>query len=549
MASIYKPSVTRYLDNHGKQVPKGTPGASKKSAKSKVWRGRYNDASGKRCDVKLCSNKTAARQMLNEMVTRSEMEQAGLANQFEEHLKRPLTEHIAAYRRALQAKDNSTKHVNLTLGRLTTAIDACRFHRLSELSASRLADWLKEQRECGMSIRTSNDYLRCCKSFTTWLIRDRRIGESPFAHLQGLNAKLDRRLERRSLSAANLSRLLTATRYSNRTFRGLSGEDRFQLYLFTARSGFRAFELSRLTQSWLDLTGSPPSVTIQASDEKARRGATIPLPQEVADSVREWIAKKEQESHDVIPIGSTQSKRNQPLWPRTWWRKAAEMLRYDLADAGIEYEDEQGRVFDFHSLRGQYITDLGRNGVSLQEAQKLARHSDPRLTANHYTHLSVNDLSNAIEKLPDAQSAVAVQQATGTDDANFSCTLVALTGDKSCDSVTSIDKMPSQPSQAPRMQKPLEKQGFDDDCESLIANENQGAARIRTGDGGFAIRCPSDVNPSDSSGCDTSEFSVALSVASPDEKAAPELDHVIEAWPELPEHARKVILAIVDSNR
>ena len=33
--------------------------------------------------------------------------------------------------------------------------------------------------------------------------------------------------------------------------------------------------------------------------------------------------------------------------------KTAKMLRADLAGAGIDYQDEAGRYFDFHALRGE----------------------------------------------------------------------------------------------------------------------------------------------------------------------------------------------------
>jgi len=56
-------------------------------------------------------------------------------------------------------------------------------------------------------------------------------------------------------------------------------------------------------------------------------------------------------------------------------------------------------VFDFHSIRGQFVSELGRCGVPLQTAQKLARHSDPRLTSNHYSHLAVSDLAAAVERI------------------------------------------------------------------------------------------------------------------------------------------------------
>ena len=75
------------------------------------------------------------------------------------------------------------------------------------------------------------------------------------------------------------------------------------------------------------------------------------------------------------------------------------MLRRDLERAGIPYADAQGRVMDFHSLGVTFVTNLSRAGVSLTTAQKLARHSDPKLTANTYTRLDIDDLAGAVESL------------------------------------------------------------------------------------------------------------------------------------------------------
>ena len=144
----------------------------------------------------------------------------------------------------------------------------------------------------------------------------------------------------------------------------------------------------------------------------------------------------------------------------------------DLAAAGIPYEDDKGHVYDFHSLRAQFISDLSRSGVSLVEAQKLARHSDPRLTSNHYTHLSVHDLSTAVEKLSPIEIIPASELATGTDD--FSCTSVALVGDKTPDSMRAIDDKTSEKQPCPETLKPLQLQGFEDDCEPLRGMRAQG---------------------------------------------------------------------------
>jgi integrase len=76
------------------------------------------------------------------------------------------------------------------------------------------------------------------------------------------------------------------------------------------------------------------------------------------------------------------------------------MLALDLADAGIPRADRDGRVVDFHALRTTFITGLARAGVMPAMAQKLARHSDINLTLGVYTQLQLNDLAEAVAKLP-----------------------------------------------------------------------------------------------------------------------------------------------------
>ena len=105
------------------------------------------------------------------------------------------------------------------------------------------------------------------------------------------------------------------------------------------------------------------------------------------------------------------------LWPGKWYENAAEILRHDLAAAGIPYEDECGRVFDFHALRHQFISNLAAAGVHPKIAQTLARHSTISLTMDRYTHLAVADVAGALDNLPDLPDqpiAPGSQAATGT---------------------------------------------------------------------------------------------------------------------------------------
>ena len=68
--------------------------------------------------------------------------------------------------------------------------------------------------------------------------------------------------------------------------------------------------------------------------------------------------------------------------------------------AGIEYRDSAGRVFDFHSLRAQFVTELIRSGANAKTAQLLARHSTAALTLNRYAKMQAVDLVSAVEGLP-----------------------------------------------------------------------------------------------------------------------------------------------------
>ena len=43
------------------------------------------------------------------------------------------------------------------------------------------------------------------------------------------------------------------------------------------------------------------------------------------------------------------------------------------------------------------VSDYARNGAGLVHVQRLMGHSDPKLTAQVYTHLDVEDLRGAIE--------------------------------------------------------------------------------------------------------------------------------------------------------
>ena len=224
--------------------------------------------------------------------------------------------------------------------------------------------------------------------------------DDPLASLEMLNVETDRRHDRRALSDAEVTKLLTAT-MQNGIVLTFEPVERYMLYVFSLHTGLRASELASLTPESIDLNTNPPTISVQAGYSKRRRLDVLPLPANVMDQVRSWLSGK---------------ATNLPLWPGDWakHRYAGKILQADLAKAEIPYKDARGLFADFHALRHTYITNLARHGVPLATAQKLARHSTPVLTAKRYTHIDLAEQKLAVDRLPALQCQLQWQGGSGS---------------------------------------------------------------------------------------------------------------------------------------
>ena len=472
MAGTYRPTITRYLNAQGGQVPKGTPGARKVRQKSKTFWGRVPDASGKPRGVALCDDEEAAGEMLVAMKQRAKRIKRGDVDPFEDHRERPVAEHVQDFRSFLESKGGTAAHVALTVQRLSGVVDGCKFKKLSDLNAGRVAGWLADRRKpktdkdgnelAGLSIASSNHYLVAVKSFGHWLVKDRRGPENPFAHLSRLNGRVDIRHERRALTQKELGGLIGAVEKSDETFRGLDGSTRAMLYRLAAMTGLRASELASLTPASFDLAADPPTVTLEAGFSKHPREDFLPLHPDLATRLRQWLSERERTQDGqraILSLNRAADVKLERLFPGTWSERAYKMLRNDLDAAGIPYVTAEG-IADFHSLRHTFISNLAACGIHPKLAQQLARHSTIALTMDRYTHLGLIDMNSALESLPNiAAPESQTMRATGTtDDAPvLSCTI-------SCNAPAEItpfqplstaSAMPSD--EAPEMQKTPQK--------------------------------------------------------------------------------------------
>lgn len=364
--------------------------------------------------VPLAADKTAAQAMLNELVRKVEREKAGLVDPFEEHRNRPLQEHLEAWRAYMLNKGNTTMHVTEVVRRVKRIAGARGWQTINDISATDVLQALADLRAQGLSICTSNHYLRAVKQFTRWLVRERRNAEDRLLHLAKQNSNVDRRHRRRVLQPDEFNRLIAATK-SAPSIEGISGPDRAMMYVLAAWTGFRKGEIGSLTRSSLRLDGDPPTATVAAGYSKRRREDTQVLHPELVRQLKQWLALKQIGPRELLfPVSRKV--------PGGLERKTDAMIRKDLARARaawiseakgdleetqrrkdsdfLTYENNRGEFADFHSLRHLFITNLERAGLSPKMAQTLARHSDIRLTLGIYTHVDVAEQVTAIRSLP-----------------------------------------------------------------------------------------------------------------------------------------------------
>lgn len=359
---------------------------------TKKWYIEWTDPHGKRHREPGYADRKATEHLLAERERDAARIASGLLTPNIDLVRQPLADHLAEYLAHLEAKQDTEEHRKLVESRCRKILDGCKFSQWNQLDAHRLEVFLAGLRakprgkRKGLAARTSNHYLSQFRAFVEWLAV--RINASnPLASLDPLNADTDLRHVRRALTDEDFIRLIQTAETSSVTRFRQPGPDRAMLYTVAAYTGLRAQELASLDRASLRLEGDPPHLTVEAKRSKRRKLDTLPLQPTLVIRLTVWLEGR--------PEG-------RKLWPGKWAssHRGADMLRGDLEKAKIPYQDEQGRVFDFHALRGQYATSLARAGVGITDAQQLLRHSTPTLTAKHYTHLELADLAKAAGRLP-----------------------------------------------------------------------------------------------------------------------------------------------------
>jgi len=249
-------------------------------------------------------------------------------------------------------------------------------------------------------------------TFANWAVINSILNFNPIAKTHVANADLDRRHERRALTQEEFVRLLQATEERPLHDKMLvtrgkdkgqhagnvteivrknairAGRERRLIYTTLIYTGLRKKELTSLAIGQVRLDGKMPHLILKPQDEKARRGAMLPLHAELVKLLKEWIEFRLKEENATLK----DKLFNVPT-------ALDKVLSKDLAFAGIEKRDALDHVIDVHALHHTHASWLAELGVPVTVIQASMRHADIQMTMR-YMHTKAESVATGINQLP-----------------------------------------------------------------------------------------------------------------------------------------------------
>ena len=160
-------------------------------------------------------------------------------------------------------------------------------------------------------------------------------------------------------------------------------------------TGLRAGELRSLTRKHLDANDN--GLWLEAGWTKSRKATFQPLPKQLVERLACFC------DSGIVPLLYQQyfRKFTCPDYALLYVPShPARTLDKDLITAEIPKCTEEGKVA-FHALRTSFVTLTFEAGANHKEAQQLARHSTPELTANIYNRTRNERLVEVADRVTD----------------------------------------------------------------------------------------------------------------------------------------------------
>ncbi|MEA3225508.1 MAG: tyrosine-type recombinase/integrase, partial [Planctomycetota bacterium] len=310
----------------------------------------------------------------------------GLIDGQRTEITKPLTEQISEYVEVLKAKRYSEGYIRHTRNRLKKTVRDCRFSYFRDVTKTAVEIYIGKLQRDGLSATTAGHYLDSFKTFLNWAEQDQRIIRNPIAKME----KPTRDSEKKGvLEPEQFVHLVKTTSERNVLIGKTSGQERAALYLVAGMTGLRKKELLNLCWNNINLSAENAFVGVKASIAKNGKEVEQPVPTILVSVLTALRASVRPNASDRVFLSISK------------WINTAELIREDLSVAELELTDREGNEICFHSLRNSYISFLANSQTPAKVVQKLARHSDPRLTFNTYARTFEKAEQKALNFLPD----------------------------------------------------------------------------------------------------------------------------------------------------
>lgn len=252
---------------------------------------------------------------------------------------------------------------------------------IDQINKRQAQEWLASNRkEAGgtWSGNTHDHAATALRSFGAYLEVSELIDRSPLAKLESCGDADD---DGARAATTEEARAMIETAIAKSVNNSKAKGNRPLYWLCMFHMGLRWSDPGKLLVKDLRLDDEIPGVIISPKRQKNKKRQWVPVRQDLAKLLREWIAAAK-----LGPDSKLLPKPNQLTWHE------------DREPAGIAYEDEHGGTFTSHSARKWFATTLDETGCTAAERHKLLRHADG--TADRYAKPDMERLAKRVEALP-----------------------------------------------------------------------------------------------------------------------------------------------------
>ena len=250
-----------------------------------------------------------------------------------------------------------------------------RMSHLRKLQRDDILAFKESLQASGKSAYTISGYLTTVRKCFEWL-EAKKLYPNVARNIKG--AKRPRGFRKDCLSEEQLRHVISSTNAS-----GLEGARDFALFNLVARTGLRTIEVARATVADIRRESSQPVLWIQGKGRDSKDDFVV-LTEKAETPIQVYLSMRKASEGRLspeAPLFCSHSDRNAGQALTT--RSISRLIKEALKRAGLD----DSRL-TAHSLRHTAISLSIKGGASLQQAQAMARHTDPKTTLVYFHNLA-----------------------------------------------------------------------------------------------------------------------------------------------------------------